>query len=128
MPVIRRVFGFGAAGALAALLAFVVPGRMSAAAPQASQLTSIDLSLYVRVGRFDLPEPTRTPAPAGSVLAQEVSAVTYNWDTDTLFVVGDGGTSIVQVTKTGQLVDSMTLAQGGSPQGTEFYDPERSEE
>ncbi|HYF35254.1 MAG TPA: lamin tail domain-containing protein, partial [Prosthecobacter sp.] len=36
----------------------------------------------------------------------------------------DGGTSIVQVTKTGQLVDSMTLAPGGSPQGTTFYDPE----
>ena len=27
--------------------------------------------------------------------------MTYDWDTDTLFVVGDGGTSVVQVTKTG---------------------------
>jgi uncharacterized protein YjiK len=45
-------------------------------------------------------------------------------DTDTLFVVGDGSTSIVQVTKTGQLIDSMTLAPGSSPQGTEFYDTE----
>jgi uncharacterized protein YjiK len=53
-----------------------------------------------------------------------VSGVTYNWDTDTLFVVGDGGTSVVQVTKTGQLIDSMTLVPGTSPQGTEFYDPE----
>src|SRR5262249_4624343 len=44
--------------------------------------------------------------------------------TDTLFVAGDGGTSIVQVTKTGQLIDSMTLAPGSSPQGTEFYDTE----
>jgi ELWxxDGT repeat protein len=86
--------------------------------------TSIDLSLYVRIGRYDLPEPTRTTPPANSVLAQEVSAVTYNWDTDSLFVVGDGGTSVVQVTKTGQLIDSMTLAPGGSPQGTDFYDPE----
>src|SRR5262249_11154322 len=55
---------------------------------------------------------------------QEASAVTYNWDTDTLFVVGDGGTAVVQVTKTGQLIDTMTLSPGGSPQGTEFYDPE----
>lgn len=84
----------------------------------------MDLSNYILVGRFDLPEPTRTAAPANSVLAQEVSAVTYNWQTDTLFVVGDGGTSIVQVSKTGQLIDSMTLATGSSPQGTEFYDPE----
>ncbi|OYX10766.1 MAG: hypothetical protein B7Z15_13065 [Rhizobiales bacterium 32-66-8] len=85
---------------------------------------AIDLSTYVLVARYDLPEPTRTDAPANSVLAQEVSGVTYNWDTDTLFVVGDGGTSVVQVSKTGQLIDSMTLAQGDSPQGTTFYDPE----
>ena len=86
--------------------------------------TTVDLSTYVRVGRYDLPEPTRTTAPTNSLLAQEVSAVTYNWDTDTLFVVGDGGTSVVQVSKTGQLINSMTLAPGGSPQGTDFYDPE----
>jgi uncharacterized protein YjiK len=64
------------------------------------------------------------PPDGTSLLAQEASAVTYNWDTDTLFVVGDGGTSVVQVTKTGTLINSMTLAPGGSPQGTEFYDTE----
>ena len=96
------------------------PGRRVNSKP----LSTVDLSVYVRVGRFDLPEPTRTTPPQNSLLAQEVSAVTYNWDTDTLFVVGDGSTSIVQVTRTGQLIDSMTLAQGGSPQGTEFYDTE----
>src|SRR5439155_23239849 len=87
--------------------------------------SAVDLSTYVRVGRFDLPEPTRTTPPDNfSLLTQEASAVTYDWDTDTLFVAGDGGTSIVQVSKTGQLIDSMTLAPGGSPQGTEFYDTE----
>ncbi len=96
------------------------PGRRRNASP----LSGIDLSTYVRVGRFDLPEPTRTPAPPNNLLAQEASAVTYNWDTDTLFVVGDGGTAVVQVTKTGQLIDTMTLAPGGSPQGTTFYDTE----
>jgi uncharacterized protein YjiK len=86
---------------------------------------AMDLSRYVRVGRHDLPEPTRTTPPDGtSLLAQEASAVTYDWDTDTLFVVGDGGTSVVQVSKTGALIDSMTLAPGGSPQGTDFYDTE----
>ncbi|MES1164477.1 MAG: lamin tail domain-containing protein, partial [Verrucomicrobiota bacterium] len=91
----------------------------------ASPLSGIDLSLYTRIARYALPEPTTTTPPDGvSLLAQEASAVTYDWDTDTLFVVGDGGTSIVQVSKTGQLIDSMTLAQGGSPQGTDFYDPE----
>ncbi|WP_373544700.1 SdiA-regulated domain-containing protein [Chamaesiphon sp.] len=99
------------------------PGRyITATTPPA--LAGIDLSTYTRIGRYDLPEPTRTTAPAGSLLAQEVSAVTYNVDTDTLFVVGDGSKSIVQVDKTGKLIDSMTLAAGGSPQGTEFYDLE----
>lgn len=87
-------------------------------------LTGVDLATYVRVGRYPLPEPLLTAAPPNSKLAQEVSAVTYNWDTDTLFVVGDGGTSIVQVSKTGALINSMTLAPGSSPQGTDFYDPE----
>jgi uncharacterized protein YjiK len=86
---------------------------------------AVDLSKYVRVGRYALPEPTRTTPPNGtSLLAQEASSVTYDWDTDTLFVVGDGGTSVVQVSKTGSLIDSMTLAPGQSPQGTEFYDTE----
>ena len=102
----------------------IAPDMPFAADPFTSTAPAFSLSNYVRVGRFDLPEPTRTTAPANSVLAQEVSAVTYNWDTDTLFVVGDGGTSIVQISKTGALIDSMTLAQGGSPQGTAFYDPE----
>lgn len=96
----------------------------TACAPAFAVVTSVDLSTYVRVGRYNLPEPTRTVAPAGSLLAQEASAVTYNRDTGTLFVLGDGGTSIVQVSKTGQLIDSMTLATGNSPQGTAFYDPE----
>src|SRR5262249_1500301 len=81
-------------------------------------------STYIRTGRFDLPEPTRTAHPPNSLLAQEASAVTYDWDTDTLFVVGDGGTSVVQVTKTGTLIDSMTLAPGPSPQGTDLFDTE----
>ena len=72
---------------------------------------------YALVGRFDLPEPTRTTPPTDSLLAQEASSVTYDWDTDTLFVVGDGGTSVVQVVKTGQLIDSMTLAAGQQPAG-----------
>ena len=88
-------------------------------------IPTVDLSRYTRVGRYNLPEPTRSTPPDGtSLLAQEASAVTYNWDTDTLFVVGDGGTSVVQVSKTGALINSMTLAPGGSPQGTDFYDTE----
>ncbi|MCG9791368.1 SdiA-regulated domain-containing protein [Flavobacterium algicola] len=85
---------------------------------------NIDLSTYVRVGRYDLPEPKRTVAPTNNLLCQEASGVTYNWDTNTLFIVGDGTTSVTQVSTSGEYIDTMTLAQGGSPQGTEFYDSE----
>lgn len=85
---------------------------------------SVDLNQYTLVGRYALPEPTRVTAPANSLLAQETSAVTWNRDTNSLFVVGDGGTSVVQVSLTGQLINSMTLAPGNSPQGTAYYDPE----
>src|SRR5262245_43889126 len=105
-------------------VAVAVCATLSLTATPAAAQTAVDLSTYVRVARFDLPEPTRTIPPAGSLLAQEASAVTYDWDSDTLFIVGDGGTSVVQVSKTGALIDSMTLAAGSSPQGTEFYDTE----
>jgi uncharacterized protein YjiK len=90
---------------------------------------TVDLATYVRVGRYDLPEPLRTVLPAGTpahnLLCQEASGVAYNWDTDTLFIVCDGGRAITQVSKTGQLIDTMTLAlRAGAPQGTDFYDPE----
>jgi uncharacterized protein YjiK/phosphodiesterase/alkaline phosphatase D-like protein/2',3'-cyclic-nucleotide 2'-phosphodiesterase (5'-nucleotidase family) len=82
--------------------------------------TNIDLSRYVRVGRYDLPEPTRTTPPSGNLLGQEASGVAYNWDTDTLFIVGDGGTSVTEVTKAGALVSTMTL----SGNGNDFLDTE----
>src|SRR5262245_7634488 len=97
-------------------------GQLATQRVSASGPLDVDLSRYVRVGRFDLPEPSRTAAPANSLLAQEASGITYNWDTDTLFIVGDGGTSVVQVSKTGVLINSMTLASGA--QGLEFLDTE----
>jgi uncharacterized protein YjiK len=92
-------------------------------------VTAVDLSTYVRVARYNLPEYRRTALPPGTpvsnLLCDEASGVTYNWDTDTLFICGDGGRAVTQITKTGQLVDTMSLAlNAGNPQGTEFYDPE----
>ncbi|WP_265594706.1 lamin tail domain-containing protein [Haloferula sp. BvORR071] len=88
----------------------------------------IDLSTYVRVARYPLPEPLSTALPDGTpntnLLAQEASGVAYNWDNDSLYIVGDGGRSVTRVSKTGQLLDTMTLALGSSPQGTEFFDTE----
>ena len=84
---------------------------------------TFDLSNYTLSGRYSLPVGT-----GANLLAEEASVVTYNKDTDTLFVVGDGGTSVTQVSKTGVLIDSMTLAADPTKvaccQGTYFYDPE----
>ena len=88
-------------------------------------VTSVDLATYIRVGRHNLPHPSRDPAPANNLLAEESSGVAYNWDTDTLFVIGDGGQSITQVTKTGVLVNTMTLPlNAAKTRGVEFDDPE----
>jgi uncharacterized protein YjiK len=82
--------------------------------------STYDLANYIQVGRYSLPVGT-----GSNLLAEEASGITFNKDTNTLFVVGDGGTSITQVTKVGALVDSMTLAADATkPQGTYFYDPE----
>jgi len=119
---LRRAMASTAATALAALSFALVAPAAQAADPGTP---AVDLSSYSLVGRYPLPEPSNTTPPDGtSLLAQEASSVTYDWDTDTLFVVGDGGTSVVQVSKTGHLIDSMTLAPGDSPQGTTFYDTE----
>jgi uncharacterized protein YjiK len=82
--------------------------------------STYDLANYTQTGRYSLPVGT-----GANVLAEEASGVTFNKDTNTLFIVGDGGTSVTQVTKEGVLVDSMTLAADATkPQGTYFYDPE----
>lgn len=116
-PSRHQLYGLVVFAIVAAAAAFTSATAMAAVA-------GVDLATYKRVARHDLPEPTRTAAPPGSELAYDASGVAYNWDTDTLFVVGDGGTAVVQVDKTGQLIDTMTLAPGDSPKNTTFFDPE----
>jgi uncharacterized protein YjiK len=106
--------------ALAALLTIAV------ATSQAAEISEVNLAKYKRVGRYDLPAPANTTLPnSWSKLAQEASGVTYDWENDHLFVVGDGGSSVVEVDKEGHLISSMTLAEEpGAPQNTTFYDTE----
>lgn len=70
--------------------------------------STYDLNNYTQTGSF--------PLQVGSginLLNAEASGVTYDKDTDTLFVVGDGATSVVQVAKSdGHVIDSMTLNAG----------------
>ncbi|SES80946.1 SdiA-regulated domain-containing protein [Thorsellia anophelis] len=68
---------------------------------------SFDLENYTKTGQYDLEIGTDST----NLLAAEVSAVTYNKDSKTLFVVGDSGTSIVQIGLDGKTIDSMPLPQ-----------------
>jgi len=78
---------------------------------------SIDLSNYTLTLRKTLPVNLATGA---NQIAAEVSAVTYNEATDSLFIVGDEGSYITQLSKTtGEVIDTMTLPAGlfGDPEG-----------
>jgi uncharacterized protein YjiK len=78
---------------MSALLALAASSLANAA------VTSVDLSNYTLTATYNLP----------GVAASEASSVTWNWDTDTLFTLGDEGRAIVQVSKTGQQINSMSL-------------------
>jgi uncharacterized protein YjiK len=77
----------------AAAIALIASGSASAA------INQLDLADYSLIATYDLP----------SVQASEASAVTWNWDTDTLFVLGDEGDYVVEVNKQGQQIGSMNL-------------------
>jgi uncharacterized protein YjiK len=116
----RRLRTLTTALAMAVVLLLVV----AISSASAAGVEEVDLAKYKKVGEFELPSPTNATPPANSLLAQEASAVTYDWENEHLYVVGDGGTSIVEVDKEGHLLSSMTFAPGDSPQGTTFFDTE----
>jgi len=83
-----------------------------------ADITGIDLSTY-RI--------TRT-MNIGAFMQQngsESSAITYNWNTRTLFVVDDEGVAVTQITKSGGFVNRMNLtgfqpASLGDPEGLTY--------
>ncbi|WP_052736157.1 SdiA-regulated domain-containing protein [Aquincola tertiaricarbonis] len=83
-----------AARALTGLVATLLLGTAGAAS------AALDLGRYSLTSTFALPTST----------ASESSAITWNWDTQTLFVLGDEGEYITEVTTTGAVVGSMRLS------------------
>ncbi|MGD9161286.1 MAG: SdiA-regulated domain-containing protein [Desulfobacteraceae bacterium] len=69
-----------------------------------------DLSNYTLTGTYFLP---RIPA-------SEASAVTYNADTDSLFVLGDEGYYLVEVSKTGEQLGVMALTGFDDTEGLTY--------
>lgn len=91
----------------------------TAVSPVHAQWTG--LGAYQLVGTYALPTISPNPFSAPQF---EASAVTWNRDTNTLFMLGDGGGFVMETTLAGTPIGTMRLAAGASPQGTEFYDPE----
>lgn len=69
--------------------------------------STYELDNYTQTGNFALQVGT-----GGNLLNDEASGVAYDKDTDSLYVVGDGGTSVAHITKDGQPIDSMRLNGG----------------
>ncbi|HWK51321.1 MAG TPA: SdiA-regulated domain-containing protein, partial [Steroidobacter sp.] len=75
-----------------------------------AQVASLDLGNY---------QLTRTVSlPAG--LASEASAVTWNWDRDSLFVIGDEGDALVEVDRNGTLLSYMSLSGFDDTEGLTY--------
>ncbi|MBL8267867.1 SdiA-regulated domain-containing protein [Steroidobacter sp.] len=75
-----------------------------------AQVASLDLSNYTLTSTVSL--------PAGP--AAEASAVTWNWDSNTLFVVGDEGDAIVEIDRNGTLLSSMSLSGFDDTEGVTY--------
>ncbi|MEQ9061712.1 MAG: SdiA-regulated domain-containing protein [Gammaproteobacteria bacterium] len=73
-------------------------------------VSSVDLSSYTLAGTFFLP----------AVTASEASAVTYDWDRNSLFVLGDEGEALVEVDFTGNQLSVMTLSGFNDTEGVTY--------
>lgn len=77
---------------------------IAAAAPAANAaITSVDLSGYHLAATYNMSQDDT------GAYAREASAITYNWDTHSLFIVGDEGKFVVQISTTGQFINRMSL-------------------
>lgn len=83
---------------------------LSLAAVGAYAAPSLNLANYQLSGQFALPTAT----------ASEASAITFNWDSGTLFVVGDEGDAITEVTLQGTVVGSMKLSGFDDTEGLTY--------
>lgn len=72
-------------------------------------------------GGFSLTNYTHSATWSLPVAADEASAITYNWDTGTLFVLGDEGDAIVEVSAAdGSVLSTMTLTGFDDTEGLTY--------
>jgi uncharacterized protein YjiK len=89
---------------IALSMALLVPALAGA------QVASIDLANYRLTNTYSLPTPQ----------ASEASAITWNWNTGSMFVLGDEGDAIVEVTRSGTLIGSMSLTGFDDTEGLTY--------
>lgn len=92
------------------ILATLAMSASAAPTTAMAQITSLDLNNYEHSATYALPR----------VAASEASAVTYNWDTGTLFVLGDEGEAIVEVDAFGNQLSVMELTGFGDTEGLTY--------
>lgn len=92
-----------------ALMAQLAAMGLAASATASAAITSVDLGNYALTGSYLLPSA-----------ASEASAITYNWDTGTFFVLGDEGDALVEISKTGQQISKMTLTNFNDTEGVTY--------
>lgn len=83
---------------------------LAACLPLGASAAGLDLSRYSLTQTLALPTST----------ASESSAITWNWDNDHLYVVGDEGDYITEVTRTGTVVSSMRLSGFDDTEGLTY--------
>ncbi len=88
----------------------LVFGLALVASPAFAAISTVDLSDYRLTATFALPTPS----------AEEASAVAWNWDSGNLFVLGDEGDAVVEVTRTGAFVSQMTLTGFDDTEGLTY--------
>jgi uncharacterized protein YjiK len=82
---------------------------LASASGASAAVTSVNLGNYSLTGTYALPSS-----------APEASAITYNWNTGTFFVLGDEGDALVEVSKTGQQLSKMTLSNFNDTEGVTY--------
>ena len=82
---------------------------IATASGASAAITSVNLGNYALSGTYALPGA-----------ASEASAITYNWDTNSFFVLGDEGDALVEVSRTGQQLSRMTLTNFNDTEGLTY--------
>ncbi|MDX2115727.1 MAG: SdiA-regulated domain-containing protein [Planctomycetota bacterium] len=87
---------------------------LAASAPALAGVSSINLSQYQLVSTYNLSAAPFFPA------SSEASAITYNWDTGTLFILGDEGDAILEINTDGSFVSTMNLTGFADTEGLTY--------